>query len=240
VGELVTFKACVNWVGRTSMEIGIRVLAENHRTRLDRHVMSCFFVMIAMDEAGNKCEVPAFEPRGDEEARRSPSGPRRAHARARSRPRMMGPMLRWPTPLLLFVACTKTASPDADAGSSPPATTASAPAQATAAARDDPGPPAGEGGADELHALEGRGEAELVAELGAPDREHEFVMRDCCTEFQIELYNTYPPGVAEHAEVPIREWTWQYDGYALTVWLHRLGDVWTVLETSRYSDDTEF
>ena len=70
VGELVTFRACVNWVGRSSMEIGIRVLAANHRTRAERHVMSCFFVMIAMDEDGHKCEVPRFEPKSEDEIRR--------------------------------------------------------------------------------------------------------------------------------------------------------------------------
>jgi acyl-CoA hydrolase len=70
VGDLVIFKACVNWVGKTSMEIGIRVMAENHRTRVERHVMSCFFVMLAMDDQGNKCEVPRFEPRGEDDVRR--------------------------------------------------------------------------------------------------------------------------------------------------------------------------
>ncbi len=61
VGELVTFRACINWVGRTSMEVGIRVVAENHRTRSQRHVMSCFFLMVAMDEEGGPCEAPRFE-----------------------------------------------------------------------------------------------------------------------------------------------------------------------------------
>lgn len=70
VGELVTFRASVNWVGRTSMQVGIRVVAENHRTRAERHVMSCFFVMVAMDEEGRVCEVPGFEPRTDDEIRR--------------------------------------------------------------------------------------------------------------------------------------------------------------------------
>lgn len=62
VGELVSFKACINWVGRSSMEVGVRVVAENHRTRNKRHVMSCFFVMVAMDDDGNTVPVPSFEP----------------------------------------------------------------------------------------------------------------------------------------------------------------------------------
>ncbi len=70
VGELVTFKACINWVGRSSMEVGIRVVAENHRTRAKRHVMSCFFVMVAMNDEGHTMPVPHFEPEGDEEQKR--------------------------------------------------------------------------------------------------------------------------------------------------------------------------
>lgn len=70
VGELVTFRACVNWIGRTSMEVGVRVVAENHRTRSQRHVMSCFFIMVAMTEDGGTCEVPRFEPSTDDEQRR--------------------------------------------------------------------------------------------------------------------------------------------------------------------------
>lgn len=84
VGELVTFFACINWVGQTSMEVGIRVVAENHRTRAQRHVMSCFFLMVAMDEAGQTCAVPRFEPRTPEDVRRwSDAEARRAAAKQR-------------------------------------------------------------------------------------------------------------------------------------------------------------
>lgn len=48
VGELVTFLASVNHVGRTSMEIGIRVEAQNIRERSIRHTNSCYFTMVAM------------------------------------------------------------------------------------------------------------------------------------------------------------------------------------------------
>lgn len=50
VGELVTFKASVNFTGRTSMEIGVRVEAENVRSRQVRHTNSCYFTMVALDE----------------------------------------------------------------------------------------------------------------------------------------------------------------------------------------------
>jgi acyl-CoA hydrolase len=50
VGELITCYANVNYVGTTSMEVGIKVVAENLITQQHRHTNSCFFTMVAMDE----------------------------------------------------------------------------------------------------------------------------------------------------------------------------------------------
>lgn len=50
VGELVTFLASVNYTGNSSMEIGIKVIAEDIRTQAVRHANSCFFTMVAVDE----------------------------------------------------------------------------------------------------------------------------------------------------------------------------------------------
>lgn len=61
VGELVTFRASVNYAGRTSMEIGIRVEAENIRTGERRHTNSCYFTMVAVDEHGKPIAVPTLE-----------------------------------------------------------------------------------------------------------------------------------------------------------------------------------
>ena len=61
VGELVTFLASVNHVGRTSMEIGIRVEAQNIRKRTIRHTNSCYFTMVAVDENGKPQQVPSLE-----------------------------------------------------------------------------------------------------------------------------------------------------------------------------------
>jgi acyl-CoA hydrolase len=58
VGELVTFYANVNYVGRTSMEIGIKVTAENLQTREVRHTNSCYFTMVAVDDQGRPTPVP--------------------------------------------------------------------------------------------------------------------------------------------------------------------------------------
>jgi acyl-CoA hydrolase len=70
VGELVTFLAAVNHTGNSSMEVGIKVIAENIRTQVQRHVNSCFFTMIAVDDSGKPQAVPALEPRTPDEHRR--------------------------------------------------------------------------------------------------------------------------------------------------------------------------
>jgi acyl-CoA hydrolase len=70
VGELVTFLASVNHVGSSSMEIGIKVLAEDIRTQQIRHVNSCFFSMVAVDEEGRKRNVRSWTPGTDEQQRR--------------------------------------------------------------------------------------------------------------------------------------------------------------------------
>lgn len=61
VGELVTFAASVNYVGNTSMEIGIRVEAEDVRARTVRHTNSCYFTMVAIDDNGKPTPAPALE-----------------------------------------------------------------------------------------------------------------------------------------------------------------------------------
>ncbi|MGY6632464.1 MAG: acyl-CoA thioesterase [Alkalilacustris sp.] len=62
VGELVTFRAAVNHCGRTSMEIGIRVEAEDIRSGARRHTNSCYFTMVAVDDDGRPAPVPPFAP----------------------------------------------------------------------------------------------------------------------------------------------------------------------------------
>ena len=70
VGELVTFLASVNHTGTSSMEIGIKVVAENIRTQVVRHVNSCFFSMVAVDDAGKPTPVPPLAPTSYDERRR--------------------------------------------------------------------------------------------------------------------------------------------------------------------------
>ncbi|WP_347374656.1 acyl-CoA thioesterase [Aequorivita sp. Q41] len=60
VGELVTLKASVNYVGKTSMVIGIRVDAENIHTGAKKHCNSSYFTMVAKDDEGLGMEVPGL------------------------------------------------------------------------------------------------------------------------------------------------------------------------------------
>jgi uncharacterized protein (TIGR00369 family) len=60
VGELVTLKACVNFVGKTSMVVGIRVEAENIQTGKVKHCNSSYFSMVAKNEGGLPTAVPGL------------------------------------------------------------------------------------------------------------------------------------------------------------------------------------
>lgn len=70
VGELVTFLASVNHTGTSSMEIGVKVIAENIRDGVVRHVNSCFFTMVAVDDMHKPVAVEPLQPSTEEEKRR--------------------------------------------------------------------------------------------------------------------------------------------------------------------------
>lgn len=70
VGELVTFLASINMTGRTSMEVGIKVVAEEIRTQATRHVNSCFFTMVAVDDNRKPVPVTELVPSTPDEIRR--------------------------------------------------------------------------------------------------------------------------------------------------------------------------
>jgi len=67
VGELVSFTATVNFTGRTSLEVGIRVETENIRDGSRRHTNSSFFTMVAVDEDGQPVAVPELVPANERE-----------------------------------------------------------------------------------------------------------------------------------------------------------------------------
>jgi acyl-CoA hydrolase len=81
VGELVTFLASINYTGRTSMEVGIRVVTENIQQRLVRHANSCYFTMVAVDEHRKPVEVPALVPESEEQKSRYEQAQLRKQAR---------------------------------------------------------------------------------------------------------------------------------------------------------------
>lgn len=60
VGELVTLKASVNYTGKTSMVIGLRVESENIQTGKIKHCNSSYFTMVAKDDNGNNAKVPGL------------------------------------------------------------------------------------------------------------------------------------------------------------------------------------
>jgi acyl-CoA hydrolase len=81
VGELVIFYARVNFVGSTSLEIGIRVVAENLLTRESRHTNTCYFTMVALGEDGKPCKVPPLVIENTEQQRRHDEAQQRRQAR---------------------------------------------------------------------------------------------------------------------------------------------------------------
>jgi uncharacterized protein (TIGR00369 family) len=70
VGELVTLKASVNYVGNSSMIVGIRVEAENIQTGKVKHCNSSYFTMVAKDDNGKNTKVPVLILSNFEEVRR--------------------------------------------------------------------------------------------------------------------------------------------------------------------------
>ena len=70
VGELVRCYANINFVGKTSMEVGIKVIAENMQTQQERHTNSCFYTMVAVDENLNPVAVKPLELRNPLDKRR--------------------------------------------------------------------------------------------------------------------------------------------------------------------------
>jgi len=70
IGELVTMKASINYVGKSSMIIGVRVEAENIRTGAVKHCNSSYFTMVAKSENGENATVPGLILSNKDEVRR--------------------------------------------------------------------------------------------------------------------------------------------------------------------------
>lgn len=70
VGDLVSLLASVNYVGRTSLVVGIRVIAENVRTGVVKHTNTSYFTMVAKGDDDRPTEVPPLELESRDDARR--------------------------------------------------------------------------------------------------------------------------------------------------------------------------
>jgi len=71
VGDLLVLKASVNFVGKTSMEVGVRVEAENLRTGEVRHTASAYLTFVALDDRGRPMQAPPLIAETETEMRRN-------------------------------------------------------------------------------------------------------------------------------------------------------------------------
>ncbi|HEY7394445.1 MAG TPA: acyl-CoA thioesterase [Gemmatimonadaceae bacterium] len=85
VGDLVVMKSSVNFVGRTSMEVGVRVEAEDLMTGRRRHTNSCYLTFVAVDHNGRPIEVPELRPETEAEQRRHAAASDRRRRRLEER-----------------------------------------------------------------------------------------------------------------------------------------------------------
>jgi len=74
LGDLVTLTAEVSYVGRTSLEATVEVVAENPITCQKTHTNTAYLVYVAMDESGRPVEVPPLIPENEEQRRRMQEG----------------------------------------------------------------------------------------------------------------------------------------------------------------------
>ena len=84
-GDTLIFKAAINRAWGSSMEIGVKVLAENSFLGEERHVVSAYFTFVALDEHHRPTEVPAVRPETPEEKKRYDHAEIRRNARLRMR-----------------------------------------------------------------------------------------------------------------------------------------------------------
>jgi acyl-CoA hydrolase len=87
VGDLLILKASINYVGKTSMEVGVRVEAENVLRGECRHIASAYLTYVALDKDGRPATIPPLIPETTEEKRRIKEGQERRERRLRERPR---------------------------------------------------------------------------------------------------------------------------------------------------------
>jgi len=85
IGDLVTLRASLNFVGRTSMEVGVRVEAENLTTGERRHTSSAYLTMVALGNEGRPREIPPLILENDLQVRRNNEAKARRRMRLEER-----------------------------------------------------------------------------------------------------------------------------------------------------------
>jgi acyl-CoA hydrolase len=85
VGDLVIMRSSVNYVGRTSMEVGVRVETENLINGVRRHTNSCYLTFVAIDRNGRPVEISPIVPEAPEEMRRFNAAKERRRRRLEER-----------------------------------------------------------------------------------------------------------------------------------------------------------
>jgi acyl-CoA hydrolase len=86
LGEIVRLQAQVNFVGQTSMEVGVRVEAEDPTNGARRYTTKAYLTFVAIDERGKPRAVPPLSPQSDDERRRAEDARGRRAARLALRP----------------------------------------------------------------------------------------------------------------------------------------------------------
>ena len=85
LGDLVIMKSSVNFVGRTSMEIGVRVESEEIISGIRRHTNSCYLTFVAVDERGRPVPIPGLRPETPDQRRRYEAAQQRRRRRLEER-----------------------------------------------------------------------------------------------------------------------------------------------------------
>jgi acyl-CoA hydrolase len=91
VGEIVVLQAMVNYVARTSMEVGCRVETEDMRLRTRRYVTKAYLTFVAVDERGRPRTIPPLALESEDDVRRHTEAEARRHERLRAAGRPEGP-----------------------------------------------------------------------------------------------------------------------------------------------------
>lgn len=85
LGHFIILRASVNWAGKTSMEVGVKVLSENPVTGEQQHTSSAYLTFVAVDEEGRPTEIPPLELENEEDTRRNREAKTRREARLQER-----------------------------------------------------------------------------------------------------------------------------------------------------------